>query len=89
MDTASSIHPNPNSPETNLLSGRLDNAHDSDIDSAGEEIDYIDNPGDIVCETTPYGGTGSERQRVYYDYDGLRLVQAVDDALVKIQHLEG
>ena len=84
IDTARNIHPSRQAPKDNLLKGQYDRAHDNDVSPQGVE-DRVDNPGDIVCEISPFGDSGNDKRRIYYDYDGQRLYRIVDSQLDKIK----
>ncbi|HEX5447897.1 MAG TPA: hypothetical protein VFW90_01715 [Candidatus Saccharimonadales bacterium] len=86
IDTAGRIHPDPTNPSKNLLSGVIDRAHNNGTFLSGGsngdgETDYVDNTGDILCETTPFGNPDSKERKVYYDQDGLTLELRVEAAL--------
>ncbi len=57
----------------------LDDAHDDDSESTlfWTEVDFVDNPGDILCQVTPLGSEGNDDRQVYFDQDGLSLLKAV------------
>ena len=83
IDTARRIHPDPSNPDRDLLRHTYDQAHDTTV-RGFESHDSINGPGDILCETRPFGDPSAPTRQVYYDQDGLNLVEKVDHALDKL-----
>lgn len=60
-----------------------DKDHDGNLGSS-VKTDYVDNPGDILCEATPLGSVTSKKREVFYDREGKVILQKVEAALAEL-----